>query len=114
MFCTKCGTRMEEDAKFCKVCGRSTEPPACAAPVQVSFHTGPDAQCASNLEVAEPLEQPPVFGQEAEMQMPEVRPVGAWVWLLIVLLALATAAASGAAFWLLGGREWLMMLLMLQ
>ncbi len=79
MFCTNCGAKLPDDAKFCTVCGSSTAPkPIVSPPAPTAKKTKQKA-----------LKSPREGGEKKKSGM---------IW-LAVLLAVAAAAAIAVAVW---------------
>ena len=97
MFCTKCGTRLDDDAAFCASCG---------APVQDAFAPDEPAQQVAGASV--PAGQTAPFASPAPQQAPAYQqpyqqpPTKKSHTGIIIVLVIAIAAAVAAALYFAG------------
>ena len=107
MFCTNCGAKLSDDAKFCLNCGAKIDAPAPAVePVPAPTPVAPVAPIAEPAPVAEPtpaaetvilndsfaISEP---AAPAPTPAPKKNKTPAWVIVIIIILALALVSIGG-------------------
>ncbi len=102
MFCTNCGAKLSDDAKFCLNCGAKIDAPVPAVePVPAPTPVAPVAPIAEPAPVVEPTPAPvaapsvPLETVIAETPAPKKNKTPAWVIVIIIILALALVGIGG-------------------
>lgn len=82
MYCSSCGTKTHDNAKYCHACGGAT--------VALEEVLAPAETIGSTTEIAAPIEK-------TEKVKPELHGVGGWLYYLIGMLVFAIPALSANA-----------------
>ena len=99
MFCTQCGTQVEESKKFCKNCGASTAKPAQAAPVWPASAGEPSAAASPIESSARPRPAQPSASQSRPMPIsPSRESRGSHKPVIAAAVAVVVIAAAGLYF----------------
>lgn len=107
MFCQNCGVEVTPGSVFCQNCGVKAEPDAsnAATPANTSAQpvfsqTPPPPPPPPPVYAPPPVNTQPQYGAPAQSPKPKKRHLGLWIFLCVVVLAIAGVAVTvGPAVW---------------